>query len=76
MIVERLQWKTIKTKHIFGFFKNRSKLDAIVRLATKITARKCHKRNKAVFVAFMDLDKAFECVDHLSLLDSRISLGI
>ena len=36
MILTKLQWK-----NIFGFVKDRSTLDAIVYLATKITARKC-----------------------------------
>ena len=76
MILARLQWKLPKTKNIFGFVKDRATIDAIVHLATKITARKGPKRRKAVFVAFMDLDKAFERVDHLSMLDSLISLGI
>jgi len=49
MILARLQWKTLKTKNIFG---------------------------KAVVVTFMDLDNAFERVDHLSMLDSLIYLGI
>ena len=51
---------------------------ATCRLLTKSgsTARKCLKRNNPVFVAFVDLDKAFECVDHISMLDSLISLGI
>jgi hypothetical protein len=29
-----------------------------------------------VFVAFVDPDKAFECIDHLSMLYSLISMGI
>ena len=41
MILTKLQWKNPKTKNIFGFVKDRSTLDAIVYLATKITARKC-----------------------------------
>ena len=76
MILARLQLKLPKTKNIFGFVKDRSTIDAIVHLTTKITTRKCPKRRKAVFVAFMDLDKAFERVDHLSMLDSLIFLGI
>jgi len=76
MILARLQWKIPKTKNIFSFVKDRSSIDAIVHLVTKITARKCSKRSKAVFVAFMDLDKTFERVDHLSMLDSFMSLGI
>jgi len=75
-IIARLQWKTPKTNNIFDFAKDRSTIDAIIHLATKITARKCHKRSKAMFVAFMDMDKTFERVDHLSMMDSLISLGI
>jgi len=76
MILARLQWKTPKMKNIFGFVKDRSTLDAIIHLATKIKDRKRPQRSKSVFVAFMDLDKAFERADHLSMLDSLISLSI
>ena len=76
MILARLQWKIPKAENIFGFVKDRSTLDPILHLVTKITARKTTTRNKPVFVAFMDLDKAFERADHLSILDSLISLGV
>ena len=61
---------------IFGFVKDRSTLDAIVYLEINIIARKFPQRSKPMFVAFVDLDKAFERVDHLSMLDSLISLSI
>jgi hypothetical protein len=76
MIRASLQCKTPKTIYFFGLVKDRSTLEAIVHLVTKITARKIPKRIKDVFVAFMDLDKVFERVDHLSMLESLIFLGI
>lgn len=76
MIIARLKWKTPKTKTIFGLVKDRSTLDAIVHLVTKVTARKCAQRSKPDFVAHKVLDKPLERVDHLSMLDSFISLSI
>jgi len=68
--------QTPKTQNTYGFVKDRSTLNAIVHLTTKIIARKYPQRIKPAFVAFMDLDKAFERIHHLSMLDCPISLGI
>ena len=44
-----------------------------VHLVTKITGRKETKRTNSMFVAFMDLNKSFERVDNLFMLNSLIS---
>ena len=44
--------ETPEDENIFDFIKDRSTIDAIVHLATKITARIYPKRRKAVFVAW------------------------
>ena len=75
IILAKLLWKTPKTKNIFECIKDRSTLDTFVHLVTKITARNSTKRKKPVFVVFMDLDKAFERIDHPSVLEYVISLG-
>ena len=73
MILARLQWKIPKTNNIFGFVKDRSTLDAIVHLLTKITVRKSTKGIKSVFVAFVDFITLAELHAVKAALISRIS---
>ncbi len=58
----------------FGFVKGKNTTDAMVDYVTKaITA--LDEKNKAVGV-FLDLQKAFDCLDHSILFDKLYSLGL
>jgi len=82
LILSRLLWNLPKPNNLFGFTKGRSTVDAILHLVNLITSRrKYNKDNKnraslTVYTAFLDLDKAFERADHLSILNSLSSLGM
>ncbi len=69
-----LEKENIISDHQFGFRKGKSTLDAINKLyESVVSSLEMHRKTVGVF---LDLKKAFDCVDHNLLLDKLYNMGI